>query len=276
MNLSRIALNRIIIPSLKLAEFFEFAATIGVRAVELRNDLHGADVIDGMRPHEARDLAARNGLQILTINALQKFNLKSRKPELMSEIKELLALAQGLGCRAIVLCPNNDKADKRDSHTVFKETVEALAAFAPLFEHAGIFGYIEPLGFPECSLRSKLTALQAIRESGSRRYKVLHDTFHHAIGPDGDASLDGTIAPEDIGLVHISGVDAEKPAAGYRDEHRVLVGKNDKMGNKAQIEILERRGYSGFYSFEPFSRLVQTVSPSALATAIKESLANLG
>ena len=276
MHLSRIALNRIIIPSLKLPEFFKFAASMGIGAVELRNDLDGSDVVDGMRPHEVRDLASKNGLQILTINALQKFNLKSRKPELMSELKELLALAQGLDCRAVVLCPNNDTADRRDPKTAYQETVESLVAFAPLFESAGVFGYIEPLGFPECSLRSKLTAIQAIRESGGRRFKVLHDTFHHAIGTDGDAALSEKIALPDIGLVHISGVEAPKPAGGYRDEHRVLVGKDDRIGNKAQIEILERRGYSGFYSFEPFSRQVQSLSSSALEKAIRESVAELG
>ena len=276
MNVSRAGLNRIANPGLTLEEFFELSGSIGVRAVELRNDLEGIDIIDSLKPHTVRELASANGVSILTINALQKFNVPSLRAELMSELKELLALAQSIGCAAVVLCPNNDRGDTRDGQTVFRDTVDALKALSPLFEMARVYGYIEPLGFQECSLRSKRVAVDAIRRSGSTRFKILHDTFHHAIGPDDAKVIENDIEPGEIGLVHVSGVAAPLPPGGYRDGHRILVGMDDKMENREQVTLLEERGYTGYYSFEPFSPLVQTLSPSALAAEIKTSLANLG
>ena len=44
-------------------------------------------------------------------------------------------------------------------------------------EKAGIRGFVEPFVFKECSLRSKERAIQAIQESGSSVYGIVHDTL---------------------------------------------------------------------------------------------------
>ena len=72
----RFALNRITCPSLGLEDFFRFTADLGMSNVEIRNDLPGGAIIDGMPAARAAELAAKHGIGILTINALQKFNLK--------------------------------------------------------------------------------------------------------------------------------------------------------------------------------------------------------
>lgn len=275
MKTSRISLNRILSPRLSLEEFFDLAASVGARAVELRNDMEGVDTIDGMNPAAAAELAGRYSLSILTINALQHFNLAARRTELASELRSLIRLAAALRCRAIVLVPHNSTDDTREAETSYRETVAALKAFAPYLEEGGVLGFVEPLGFPECSLGSKLTALRAIRESGGGPYRIIHDTFHHAIGPDDNDTLATTIPIEDIGLVHISGVEADLPPERCRDEHRLLVTDGDRVENIDQITILERRGYRGYYSFEPFSPEVQALSRADLEEAVKESIATL-
>lgn len=275
MKTSRISLNRILSPSMPLEEFFDLAASVGARAVELRNDMEGVDTIDGMDPPAVAQLAARYSLSILTINALQHFNLAARRTELQSELRSLIRLAAAIRCEAIVLVPHNSTDDDRDAETSYRETVAALRAFAPYLEEGGILGYIEPLGFPECSLDSKLTALKAIRESGGGPYRIIHDTFHHSIGPDDNDALATSIPIDDIGLVHISGLEADLPPEQCRDEHRLLVTEGDRLQNTDQIKILERRGYRGFYSFEPFSPEVQALSRADLEEAVKESVALL-
>jgi len=275
MTPSRIALNRIISPKLSLREFFALAAAVGAPAVELRNDMEGVDTVDEMSPTEVADLATKHSLSILTINALQHFNLASRRTELASELRSLVRLAASISCRAIVLVPHNSTDDNRDAETRYRETVAALRAFAPYFEEMGVLGFVEPLGFPECSLGSKLTALKAIRESGGGPYRIIHDTFHHAIGPDDNDALATTIPIEDIGLVHISGMEAGLPLENAKDEHRLLVTEVDRLQNSDQITILERRGYRGYYSFEPFSPAVQQLSRADLEEAIRESVATL-
>jgi predicted xylose isomerase-like sugar epimerase len=42
---------------------------------------------------------------------------------------------------------------------------------------------VEPFGFSECSLRSKETAIQAIRESGQDVYRIVHDTLFYSFEP---------------------------------------------------------------------------------------------
>ena len=125
----------------------------------------------------------------MTINALQKFNLASARPKAKAELATLLATCVEIDCPAIVLCPNNDAADSRPPAARFQETVDSLREFGPMFEKAGVLGFVEPLGFGISSLASLDVAIDAIKASGFSCYRVLVDTFHHYIGPDGLESL---------------------------------------------------------------------------------------
>jgi len=269
---SRISLNRIIYPNLELENFYKFTKDLELNKIELRNDLPGGKIIDGYTPGQLKVLSKKYGVEILTINALQKFNLATILPETIKELKKLINLSLSIGCKAIVLCPNNDVNDKRGSEETFEETVKALKSFGPLFQDSGIQGYLEPLGFEECSLRSIVTAMKAIQKSGYPIYKTVHDTFHHHIGPD---TLDTIKDDYDIsytGLVHISGVECNIPVDEYRDNHRVLITEQDRLQNMEQIELLLKLGYAGDISFEPFSQKVQEMEIEKIKSAINNSI----
>ena len=269
---SNISLNRIISPDLNLEGFFKFCSDIGVNKVELRNDLPGAGIIDPYLPEQVKELSENYEIKILTINALQKFNMGAALPDVLKELKELIGLSVSIGCEAIVLVPNNDVNDKRTAEIIYKETVAALRAFDPLFEDSGVFGYVEPLGFEECSLRSKVTAMQAIRESGGSNYKIVHDTFHHHLGPDSAETLESEYDISYTGLVHLSGVVSDIPVNQYKDDHRILITDKDRLQNLEQIELLIRHGYQGNFSFEPFAADVQTMEIEALKADLKKSI----
>jgi len=272
MDRKRIGLNRVTAPTLGLADFYALAASLGLGKVEIRNDLGKKDPIDGLAPSEASRLAADHGIQVLTINAVQKFNLAAARAEAAAELERLLGLAHAIACKAIVLCPNNDAEDARPADRRLAETVEALAAFGPMFQAAGVLGYLEPLGFSISSLSSLLVAAEAIARSGFSCYRLVYDTFHHHIGPD-EADVVGT--KYDIaltGLVHVSGVEAPIPTDAYRDEHRILPGAGDSMSSKAQIARLERLGYRGDFSYEVFSPEIQRLDRAELAAALRASL----
>jgi len=147
------------------------------------------------------------------------------------------------------MCPLNDRADPRNEAARASGLRTALTELAPILRDHGILGFIEPLGFEECSLRRKRTAVDAIKAIGGLDvFRLVHDTFHHHLASEHE------FFPELTGLVHISGVeDAEAPLATIRDGHRVLVGEGDILGNAAQIETLLATGYSGYLSFEPFA-----------------------
>ncbi len=268
----RFGLNRIIAPSLGLEGFFEFADSVGIRKVELRNDIGSRNAVDDLQPAAAAKMAADMGIEIISINALQKFNLYSVREKAMSELSALLELAKAIGCHAVVLCPNNDPTDARTPAQRAAETTDALSAFGPLFTKAGILGLIEPLGFAISSLASLVTTQESIRKSGFACYRIVHDTFHHYIGPDDPAVLGGAYDVSNTGLVHISGVESDLPTADYRDQHRVLVGPADHMNSKEQILRLDRLGFAGDFSFEPFSPAIQKLSRDKLADALRQSI----
>jgi 2-keto-myo-inositol isomerase len=269
---SKISLNRILLPALGLEEFFKLSADIGLHKIELRKDLAGIGIIAPYSPEQVKELSEKYNIKILTINALQKFNLGAVLPEILEELKELIRLCVAIECKAIVLVPTNDINDKRDSGVIMQETVAALKALGPLFEDKGIWGYVEPLGFEECSLRSKVIALQAIRESRCSNYKIVHDTFHHHLGPDSDDILKNDYDISYTGLVHVSGVESHIPSNQYKDDHRILITERDLLKNLEQLELLVQLGYKGNISFEPFARDIQEMKLETLKAAINQSI----
>jgi len=281
----RFSLNRIIAPALSLKDFARLGSGLGLSKIELRNDLPGKretkDIIDGLKPAEARALLLDEGVSVLSINALQKFNLPARRKDRIEELKQMLELASAIDCPAIVLCPNNDKDDGRTAREKYTGTVEALIDYGPLFAEYSIAGYVEALGFGISSLASLPPIIEAIKASGYGCYRTLFDTFHHYIGPDDKTifGMDGLGASYEIpytGLVHISGVEDDIPRDQLRDSHRVLIGPSDKMENKELIKLLDSLGYPGAFSFEPFSAEIQKLPPEKLAQEIEASLGYIG
>jgi 2-keto-myo-inositol isomerase len=281
----RFALNRIISPSLGLEAFIKFTASQGLSQAELRNDLPGkpkvSDIVDGLKPAEALQIARGEGVRIIAINALQKFNLGAKRAACLEELEQLLELAAAIECPALVLCPNNDAADTRTPKQRYLDTVDALRDYGPLFVKYGICGYVEALGFGISSLASLPPVVGAIKASGYGCYRALLDTFHHYLGPDNGSifGMDGLGASYELaytGLAHISGVEEDIPAEQFLDGNRVLVGPKDRMHNRELIHKLDALGYLGTFSFEPFGEAVQKLPPDKLAAALEASFAYLG
>ncbi len=127
----------------------------------------------------------------------------------------------------------------------------------------GLIGLIEPLGFEACALRDKSEAVEAIEELGAKdRFKIVHDTFHHALAGGGPIFADYT------GIVHISGiVDPKLGLSDRLDGHRGLVDEHDRIGNIMQIAGLLTAGYTGPISFEPFAADAHELSTAEAAYA---------
>lgn len=256
------ALNHMTAPDLPLDAFFALAKSLGISAVEIRNDLSGNAILDGTKPEEVKALADKHGLTIISINALQRFNEWNEARE--AEAKELISYAGNCGAKALVLVPVNDGSGQADGERQANLRT-ALSALKPLLDAAGIIGLVEPLGFEICSLRSKSEAAEAIREIGASTFRLVHDTFHHHLAGE-DVFL-----PDLTGLVHISGVSDEGVAvADMRDPHRVLIDAEDRLDNAGQIRRLRAEGYEGPFSFEPFAPSVHELSDPG--KAVRQSM----
>src|SRR4051794_19463566 len=99
------ALNHIVSPSRRFADFLGLARGLGVSSVEIRNDLKGVEISDGTPAEELRAAADAQGVEILSINALQRFN--EWNPTREQEAVDLARYARAAGARALVLCPVN-------------------------------------------------------------------------------------------------------------------------------------------------------------------------
>lgn len=253
----RFAINHITAPKLSLEQFFATARTLGLTEVEIRGDL--PDTVGTAEPAAVKAAAEKAGVTIISINALYPFNVWSG--DLPARAVAMADYAQTSGAKALVMCPLNE-----GTAVSFGELVAALEAMKPILEDRGLIGFVEPLGFPVSSLRTKAEAIKAIDAAGGGDvYKLVHDTFHHHLAGE------PVFFPERTGLVHISGVaDQAVPVADMLDAHRVLVDAEDRLENIAQIKALEEAGYDGAYSFEPFAKEVHDLRN--VADAVKRSM----
>jgi len=261
------ALNRIMSPVLSVSEFINLASECSAMGIELRNDLADPSLLGGEKAEVLKALSEEKDVEILTVNALQRFNDPVLFDEKKTELLTLMEEAASVGCRQIVLCPVNDADDKRSSDVRHTDLVAALKIYAPLFQKYGMTGLVEPLGFEICSVRTKKQAVAAIKESGhSAVYKLVHDTFHHYLSGEKD------FFPAYTGLVHVSGVHAGKEEADITDDDRLFVDAEDILDNKGQVERLKHTGCKGDFSFETFSPAVQKLEVSELKQQIENSV----
>ena len=246
------SINRICGSSMPFRAFAAMAQRLGVRHIEIRNDLAGVELQDGAVAGDIKAIATSHGLTIRSINALQRFDQFDTARE--AEAHVLAAYAEQCGALSLVLCPTNSRQDQRDAARRHDDLVGALTGLAPLLAGHGITGLLEPLGFEECAMRRKSQAVAAMRDSGnSGLFALVHDTFHHHLAGE-DHFFAGL-----TGLVHISGVqDPLLPARDMRDGHRVLVGPADRLDNLGQLRHLLGAGYRGVASFEPFAAEIAT------------------
>jgi 2-keto-myo-inositol isomerase len=258
------SLNRMSAPRIPLKDFVALCRRLEIGAIEIRNDLPGVEIEDGTRAADVKAATAENGLAILSINALQRFDLFDATRA--SEALSLAQYAAACGAQALVLCPTNSRQEERTAAERHANLTHALKQLQPILDDHGLIGLIEPLGFEECALRRKSDAVKAIYDAaGERRFRLVHDTFHHHL------SGENIFYPDLTGLVHVSGVeDRDLAVDRMRDGHRVLVGANDRLDNIGQLDTLFARGYRGHVSFEPFAEVIAEAPD--IETRLRESI----
>lgn len=272
--LERFCINRKIAPKLSLESFFRLVQRCGLNKVELRNDMPSGSVTDNLSDAQLNTLATEYGIEIVTINALGQFNLLEDKGALLARAEALLTQAQALHCRAVVLCPNCNASDRRSEAQKCEDTLESLQLLAPLFKQYDVAGYVEPLGFGISSLRSSLLTQALIRDSAAP-YKIVLDTFHHYLSEVSQTDFDAQIQVEQIGLVHLSGVEDPMNKSALSDEQRIMLSDKDRLKSKTQVQNLERLGYRGLYAFEPFSSQLDKWTEQDIEREIRQSIALL-
>ena len=176
----KFALNHMVAPRLGHAAFFDLARRVGVADVEIRNDLPGVALADGTPAAEVGEAAKARGLGVLTINALQRFNLWDDARA--AEAKAMIDQCAASGAKALILCPVNDvdyraggeRAPRRIDQGAERAETDAVGGRRPRLRRAA-------------RLRRMLSAVEGGSDRGDRRgnggdvFRVVHDTFHHFV-----------------------------------------------------------------------------------------------
>ncbi len=253
----RFALNHMTVARLSFRDLVALSKTLGCVGIEVRNDLP-QPLFDGMDPAEGGAFVRENGLRLLALAEVKRFNDWSTEKE--AEALALMKIAKAAGAEAVSLIPRNDNLGMGNGERQANLRV-ALKALKPMLEDHHLIGMVEPLGFEICALRYKSEAVEGIEAVGGMgRFKLVHDTFHHTLAHG------GPLFPEHTGIVHVSGVvDQEVGISEMRDPHRVLVTKGDRLGNVEQIAALQAAGWNGPVSFEAFSPEIHALKDPAAA-----------
>jgi 2-keto-myo-inositol isomerase len=248
----RFALNRTCAPQLPLDQFISLAVSVGVPAVEIRNDIEGREFADGTPAAEVKAKLNDAGLVVASVNALQRFNDWS--PAREREAVALVSYAAALGAPGLVLCPVHNEDHGWTETEADKNLRDGLRQLRPILQDHGVTGYVEPLGMKGSTLKRQDMAVAAVDDiDGWDAYQLCYDTFQYF--RCGDTRL----FHERIGLAHMSGIArTDLVPAELTEPDRGLVFVGDRVGNIAQLLALKASGYAGFVSMEPFSPEVQT------------------
>ena len=270
----RFALNRSCAPQLPLADFIALAVASGAGAVEIRNDIEGRECADGTPAVELRARLAEAGLEVASVNALQRFN--DWTPERAREAEAIIAYAAALGAPGVVLCPRHDEGHGWSGAEAEAKLRDGLRQLRPILQDHGVTGFVEPLGMRGSTLKRQSMAVAAIGEiDGWAEYRLCYDTFQFF------RCGDDRLFPEHIALAHMSGIapadlartdlaPADLAPDALLEPDRGLIFAGDRVGNIARLRALRAAGYAGVISMEPFSPAVQT--DPALANRLRASL----
>ena len=239
----KFSLNQILFPNSSLDYFLNFSNDLKVHAIEIRNDIK-TNLIKENDPSKLKNKCGEKSLKILSINALQKFNIwnKDRSDELI----KLCKFADQADIWGIVLVPLNDGSVNSPTEQI-QLLEESLSEIIKILGDYKVIGLVEPLGFKQSSLRYKSMTVKIINNLQSNKLNIVHDTFHHALANEKD------FFPSLTGLVHFSGVSNIYKNIDLNDDHRSVVDENDILANLYQIQKLINSNYQGYFSFEPFS-----------------------
>ena len=247
----QLARNRTCAPGKTLAEFISLAQMVGLRAVEIRNDIEGCEFADGTPATELWARLDAAGLKVASVNALQRFN--DWNDDRAAEARRLVAYAAALGAPGLVLCPVHTPESWTEAEAE-ANLREGLRALAPILREHGVMGYVEPLGMRHSTMKRQAMAVAAIGDiDGGDCYQLCYDTFQFF------RCGDDQLFPHHIGLAHMSGISRpDLSPSDLTEPDRGLVFPGDRVGNIAQLQALTAAGYSGFISMEPFDPAVQT------------------
>ncbi|MBA1392429.1 hypothetical protein EQ500_00710 [Lactobacillus sp. XV13L] len=250
-------INRKAAPGLDLKDFIQMVADLGIKYIELRNDITGkvdnSAILDGYQPEEIKQLLDEKGIQVVDINAQGNMDLAEKLDENLTSLNQMIAIGKILGVKNILFCPVRDASDTRSDEQRRQGAIDNMKVYAKVLKENGMSGLLEPLGFVDATLQTPWLAQDIIKAAGVDNFKLVADNFHYYLANVTKEDFDTKVDPTMVGLVHLSSVVNDKPREELDDADRVMLEDNDIMHVVNHVKMFENSSYNGLYSFEPFS-----------------------
>jgi len=245
-----------------LATDIAVAAEAGFAALEI----WAAKLDDYLADHslaELRALFERHGIRPASINSIEciTFRDAAGREEVGARCRELCAIAQALGCEAIVVVPS-PRPEGATWEEVKAESVRVLRELAEIAAPYGVELAFEFLGLADCSVNTLAGAWEIVKGVGRPNVGLVIDAFHFYVGGSKLSSIE-QVDPAKLYIFHIS--DAEdRPREELTDAHRLLPGEG--IIPLAEIVArLMRIGFDGLCSVELFRPEYWELNPLELA-----------
>ncbi|AKP67876.1 sugar phosphate isomerase/epimerase family protein [Companilactobacillus ginsenosidimutans] len=257
ISTERFCLNRKAAPGIKLDKTLDLISSLGVKNIELRNDLYGApdnsSIMDNMSNADVKAGLQKNNVSIETINAIGNMDKRSMVDENIKSLTEMLEMTKDLGLKNFVFCPVRSTDDTRSAEEKKSEAIANVKEYSKVLKKYNVNGLIEPLGFTDSSLRTPWEGQAVIDGAGVDNFKLVADSFHYYLANVTDQQFKEKVNIDYIGLVHLSSVFANKKRDDLDDQDRYMLGEDDVMQSAEHAQKIEASGYKGIYAFEPFS-----------------------
>lgn len=276
ITVNRFCVNRKAAPKIYLKDTVTLLNGLGIQHLEVRNDLgtsvDNAMILDDIDGVKANKIFGDNNVSVETINAVGNMDLRSNVDDNIRSLTEMLDVTKNINLKNIIFCPARLSNDSRTLSQVKSETIANLKEYEKVLDKYGVAGLIEPLGFIDSTLRFPWDCQNVIQESGVTNFKLVADTFHYYLAGIDTEKFNSKVDVSCIGLVHLSSVLKNKPRDLMDDQDRYMLNDSDVMESIKIAHMIEDAGYSGLYSFEPFSVDLKQYSKQQIRDEILNSV----
>lgn len=257
ISYDEICINRKAAPGLDLKDFIKMVSELGIKNIELRNDITGkvdnSTILDEYSPEEIKKLLDKYNITVVDINAQGNMDDASKLDNNLKSLQEMIDIGKKLNVKNILFCPVRDKNDNRSDKQKRKEAVANMRVYSKILKENNMSGLLEPLGFQDSSLQTPWLAQDIIKEANVDNFKLVADNFHYYLASVSKDDFENKVDPKMVGLVHLSSVVEDKPKDILDDADRFMLSEDDVMNAVGHVEMFENSAYDGLYSFEPFS-----------------------
>ncbi|MBB6448762.1 2-keto-myo-inositol isomerase [Geomicrobium halophilum] len=199
---------------------------------------------------ELNNLFSRTNIEPYAINAIEFFNLKTRKGKenILKETEYWCYVANAINCPYVIAVPSQNQNGAGEEE-IFADTVQMLEEMADIANRFHVNLAFEFIGFKEFSVRTLSVANQIVQEVNRENIGLVIDTYHFYNGGSSLKSIE-KVDKNKLFIFHIN--DAEDVSKEERTEaHRIFPG----LGVIPLTDIckaLKEIGYDHMVSLELF------------------------